>query len=197
MELEGYKSAWQNRPVNGHAFPSPIRLSRSQQFLRTVTIRDWQRSEEISRFIFCLLFALLAVAVSIVVMTSAPARIGARMFATALLVDGCAGLALFARRLRQPATTTMMEFISRERSQADARVRLERYSQGLMIALAALALILLLFAPRPINVKENALDALQRMVMVTSFLLVAWRRAKSRSHEVRNELDRYLEDLGK
>jgi hypothetical protein len=33
--------------------------------------------------------------------------------------------------------------------------------------------------------------------MVTAFLLVAWRRAKSCAREVRNELDRYLEDLEK
>ncbi len=197
MELEEYKSAWQNRPLNGHAFPLPNGPSRSQQFLRTAAIRDWQKSEELSRFIFCLLFALLAVAVSIIVMTSGPARIGARLFAAALLIDGFAGLALFLRRLRQPATATMLEFISRERAQADARVRLERYSRGFMIALAVVALLLLLFAPGPINNVENALDAFQRMVMVTAFLFVAWRRARSRAREVRNELDRYLEDLGK
>jgi len=195
MELEGYKSAWQKRSAEGHSVAPQAGVSRSVQFLRTSAIRDLQRSDELARFVFCMLFALLAIAVARLVLTSGIARIGAWLFAAALIVDGVAALVLLARRFRQPATATMLEFISGERSQAETRVRLDGYSQGLMIVLAVVALLFLIFGPRPGGARENALDALQRMAMVVAFLGVAWRRARSRSKEVRRELDRYLQDL--
>ena len=197
MELERYKSAWQKQTLQGHDLSTPAGISRSLQFLRTSAIRDLQRSDEVSRFVFCLLFALLAIGASFAVMTPGVGRIAAWLFAVALLVDGAAGLTLLARRYRRPATASMVEFISRERDQLEMRARFDRYSQGLMILLAAVTLLLLIFAPHPINLRDNALDALQRMAIVTAFLAVAWRRAKSRSREVSRELDRYLKDLQK
>lgn len=195
MELERFKSAWQKQTMEGHDLSAPAGISRSLQFLRTSAIRDLQRSDELSRFVFCLLFALLAIGASFMAMTPGVGRIAAWLFAAALLVDGAAGLTLLARRFRRPATASMIEFISRERDQLEMRARFDRYSQGLMILLAAVTLLLLIFAPRPINLRDNALDALQRVAIVTAFLAVAWRRAKSRFREIRRELDRYLKDL--
>ncbi len=197
MELERFKSAWQNQAVQGHNSSVPAGISRSLQFVRTSAIRDLQRSDEVSRFVFCLLFALLAIGVSFAVMTPGAGRVAAWLFAVALLVDGAAGLTLLARRYRRPATASMIEFISQERDQLEVRARFDRYSQGLMILLATVTLLILIFAPHPINMRDNALDALQRMAIVTAFLAVAWRRAKSRSREISRELDRYLKDLGR
>lgn len=195
MELENYKSAWRQQSGPGPTLSTPRGISRSLQFLRTSAIRDMERSEEVSRLVFCLLFALVAVGASFLVMTPGIARVGAWLFGAALVADGLAGTVLLARRLRQPATATMLEFICRERDHAAIRVRLEKYSQVIMISLAVLTLLLLMIAPHPTGLRENALDALQRMAVVTAFLAVAWLRAKSRSPEVRRELDRYLKDL--
>jgi hypothetical protein len=195
MDLEGFKAAWQKQSVEGRSLSSPASISRSLQFLRTSAIRDLQRSEELSRLIFSFLFALLAIGASLVVMIPGAGRIAAWLFAAALLADGIAGVALLARRFRQPATATMLEFISREHRQVQSRLRFERYSRWLMLILAAIVLLLLVFAPRPVNLRDNALDALQRMAIVTAFLAVAWRRAKSGSREVCRELERYLKDL--
>jgi hypothetical protein len=195
MELEGFKSAWQQRSVGSHSFASTGQVSRSLQFLRTSAIRDLQRSDEVSRFVFNLLFAMLALGVSFMAMPPGASRIGAWLFAAALFIDGVAGVVLMAQRFRAPATATMLEFIRREHCQVEARVRFERHSQRLMFMLAAVVLLLFLFAPGPINLRENALEALQRMAILTAFLAVAWRRAKSRSGETRRELERYLRDL--
>jgi len=192
MEFERFKSAWQKQSAEGHALPS-----RSLQFVRTSAIRDLQRSDMVSRLVFNFLFALLAVGTSVTIMTAAPARIAAWLFAAALLADSIAGLMLLARRSGKPATATMMEFISREHRQIQSHVRLERYSQGVIFVLAALALLILVFARGPANVHEGSLDALQRMAIMTVFLAVAWRRAKSRSREIRSELEHYLNDLRK
>ncbi len=192
MELEQFKSAWQKRSAEGHALPS-----RSLQFVRTSAIRDLQRSELVSRLVFSLLFALLAIGTSATVITSEPARIAAWLFAAALLVDSGVGLILLARRLREPATTTIAEFISREHRQIQSRVGFEHYSQGFMFALAVVALLVLLFFHRPSSGRESALDALQRMAIMTAFLAVAWWRAKSRSREIRRELEHYLNELQK
>ena len=53
-----------------------------------------------------------------------------------------------------------------------------------------------IFGPQPVNPREYTFDALGKMVILTAFLTVAWRQAKSRSRERRRELERYLEDLG-
>jgi hypothetical protein len=195
MELEGFKSAWQKRSVESHSLSPPAQISRSLQFVRTSAIRDLQRSDELSRLVFCLLFAAVAIGASLVVMPPGAGRIAAWLFAMALLVDGFTGMALLARRFRAPATATMLEFVSREHRQAETRLRFERYSQRLVLILAAVALLVLLFAPRPINLRENSLDALERMAILTAFLAFAWRRAKSRSGEIRRELEHYLKDL--
>ncbi len=195
MELEGFKSAWQKRNAESGSAADPSGISRSIRFLRTSAIRDVQRSDEMSRVVFCLLFALLAIAVSFVAMNPGASRIAARLFAAALIFDGVAGAILLVSRLRRPATATVVEFISRERDQVAMRARLDRYSQNLMIFLALVTLLILIFAPRSINLRENALEALQRMAIVTAFLAVAWRRAKSHAREVSRELERYLKDL--
>lgn len=195
MELERFKSAWQQQSAGGHLVTSPARISRSLQFLRTSSIRDLQRSEELSRLVFSLLFALLAVGASVMVMGPGAGRIAAWLFAAALLADCVGGVALLARRFREPATANMLEFIKREQRQVETRLRLERYSQRLMFVLAAVALLLALFGPKPANLRENAFDALWRTAIVTAFLAVAWRRAKSRSKEIHRELGQYLKDL--
>ena len=43
--------------------------------------------------------------------------------------------------------------------------------------------------------RESAYDALGRKAVVTAFLAVAWRKAKSRSAEIQRELEHYLDDL--
>lgn len=195
MELEGFKSAWQERSLGARSLSSPAHLSSSVRFLRASAIKDLQRSDEVSRLVFSLLFAVLAVGVSAVIMSPGWARVAAWLFAAALLADGLAGVALLARRFRAPATASLVDFIRREHQQARTRLQLERYSRRLTFALAAVALGLLLLAPHPVNPRENALDALTRMALVTAFLLFAWRRAKSRSAEVCRELESYLKDL--
>ena len=195
MELEGFKSAWQKQSVEGHPLSSRLRSSRSLQFARTSAIHDLQRSEELSRLVFSMLFALVLIGVSVVLMSPGPGRVAAWIFAAALLVDGLAGVALLAHRLREPATTTMLEFISREHRHIEARLRVERYSQRLMFALGAVALLVLILSPRPVDSRADAFDILGRMAIVTAFLAFAWRRVKSRSPEIRRELERYLNDL--
>ena len=195
MELEGFKSAWQKQAIEGRSLSSPASMSRSVQFLRTSAIRDLQRSEELSRFIFSLLFALVSIVGSFVVLPPGAGRVAAWLFAAALAVDGTTSLALLTRRLGAPVTATMREFISREHRQVETRLRFERYSQRLVFILTAIALLVLLFAPKPIELRAGALDALERMVILTAFLVLAWRRAKSRSREVHRELERYLKDL--
>ncbi len=195
MELERFKSAWQQQPAGGHVNPSSARISGSLQFLRTSSIRDLQRSEELARLVFSLLFALLAVAVSLRVMGPGSGRIAAWLFAAALLADCAGSVALLARRFREPATANMLDFIKREHRQVENRLRIERYSKWLMFILATAALLVALFGPKPANLRENAFDAFWRTAVVTAFLAVAWRRAKSRSKELHRELGRYLKDL--
>jgi hypothetical protein len=197
MEFEGFKSAWQKRPVEGHALSGTSGVSRSIEFLRTSAIRDRQRSEDTARVVFCFLFALLAVAVSIVVMPPGAGRIAAWLFALALFVECFAGFALVAQRFRAPATDTILDFVSRECRQIETRLRLETYTQRLTVILIAIALLVMLFSPRPLSLRENALDALERMAILTAFLGFAWSRSKSRTREVRTELDRYRKDLSK
>jgi hypothetical protein len=195
MELEGFKSAWQKQSVEGHPLSSRLRSSRSLQFVRTSAIHDLQRSEELSRLVFSLLFALVVVGVSVVLMSPGPGRIAGWIFAAALLVDGLAGVALLAHRLKEPATTTMLEFISREHRHVETRLRAERYSQRLIFALGAIALLVLILSPQPMDSRAESFDVLGRMAIVTLFLAFAWRRVKSRSLETRRELERYLNDL--
>jgi hypothetical protein len=197
MEFEGFKSAWRDRPVEGQTLSGTAGVSRSVEFLRTSDIRDRQRSEDLARLIFCILFALLAVAVSFVVMPPGGGRIAARLFAVALFVEGFAGMALLAQRFRAPATATILDFVSRECRQIEMRLRLETYTQRLTVILIAIALLVMLFSPKPLSLRENALDALERMAILTAFLGFAWGRTKSRTREVRAELERYRNDLSK
>jgi len=195
MEIESLRSAWQNRSLAGGPFPASAGSSRSLQYIRASAICDLQRSDDLSRFIFCLLFALVAIGVSFAVIPPGAARIAAWLLALALVIDGIASLVLLARRFREPATSTMLEFIRREHCQVETRLRFDRFSQWLMITLAVVVLVVLLFTPGPANLRENALDTLQRMAIVTVFLAVAWRRAKSPSRATCRELERYLNDL--
>jgi hypothetical protein len=195
MELEGFKSAWQRRTVENHPLSSGARVSRSVQFLRASAIRDVQRSQEVSRLVFCFLFALVAIGVSIVVMSPGAGRVAAWLLAAALLVDGVTGIALLARRFRAPATSTVLEFVRREYRQVETRLRLERYARRLVFALGAIALLILIFGPGRVDVRDNPFDIMGRMAIVTAFLGLAWRRAKSRSMEVRRELEHYLKEL--
>jgi hypothetical protein len=195
MELDGFKSAWQKQTLETKGPVDPGGISRSLRFLRTSAIRDVERSDEITRIVFCLLFALLAIGVSFAVMTPGVSRIGAWILAAALIIDGVGGIILLACRWRKPATASIAEFIARERDQMKMRAGFDRFSQGLIVLLASATLLLLIFSPHPVNPRENALDTLQRMVIVTSFLAIAWRRTKSHAREVSLELERYLKDL--
>jgi hypothetical protein len=193
MELEGFKSAWQKRSLASDPLPAPERISRSLRFLRTSSVRDLQRSEELSRLIFSLLFALVIVGASFVVMPVGAGRVVAWLFAAALLADGIAGVALWLRRRREPVTSTLVQFISREHRLVGTRLQVERYSQSIMLVLAAVALFLQVFGPRPVDFRDDVL----RMGIVTAFLAVAWRQGKSRSRstELAHELGGYLKDL--
>jgi hypothetical protein len=197
MEFEGFKSAWQRQYTEGQSLSSSLPVSRSLQFLRTSAIHDLQRSDELSRFIFSLLFALVAIGASLKVLSPGAGRIAAWLFAAALLVDGITGMALLVYRHREQATSTMVEYVRREHRMAETRLRLERYSQRLMVLLAGITLLLLLFDPKPVLLRENLVEPFGRMAIITAFLAVAWRRAKSRSREIRSELERYLKDLEK
>lgn len=193
MEFEGFKSAWQKRPLESHSLTAPNRVSRSLQFLRTTSVRDLQRSEELSRLIFSFLFALIAAAMPLAIMPPGAGRIVSWLFAGALLADGIAGVAILIKRLREPGTTTIREFVSREYRLVDTRLRIERYSQAILLVLAGIALLLQVFGPRPVNFRDDVL----RMAIVTAFLAVAWRKGKSRSRstELAHELGSYVKDL--
>ncbi len=196
MEIEGFKSAWQKQSLEARGpLSSGAPVSRSLQFLRTSSIRDLHRSEELSRSIFSLLFALVAVGVSIVLMAPGTGRVAAWLFALALLVDGIAGMALLTRRLRQAVTSSTLEFIKREHSQIRTRLRFERYAQRLILVLGAIALLLLLVNPAPADLRRNLFDPFGRMAVMTAFLALVWRRAKSRSKETCRELEHFLKDL--
>ncbi len=196
MEFEGFKSAWQNQSLGGQSvLASQASISRSLQFLRTSSIRDLQRSEELSRFIFSVLFALVAVGASIALMAPGAGRYAAWLFALSLLLDGIAGMVLLTRRLRESVTATTLEFIRREHHQVQARLRFERYSQRIVIILGLIALFLLIVSPTPVIVRQNIFEPFCRMAVVTAFLALAWRRARSRSKEASRELERYLRDL--
>lgn len=197
MELERFKSAWQKRSMEGHSLSSAVHATQSLQYIRASAIRDLQRSDELSRFVFCLLFALVSMGASFIVMAPGAARVAAWLLAVALLADGLAGVALLVRRLREPATPSMLEFIRREQRQVETRLRFERYSLRFMLMLAAVILLLLIFAPAPINQREKAFENLERMAVVTAFLAVAWRKTKSRSRETWRELESYLNDFEK
>jgi hypothetical protein len=197
MEFEEFKAEWQKRPAEGSLLELPATASRSLRMVRTGTIRDLQRSDELSWFVFYLLFALVAIGVSFMIMPPGAARIAAWLFAAALLVDGISGIILLGRRFRGPATATMLEYISKEYRQVETRIRFERYSKWIMVLLAAVALLLLVFNPRPVEPRANAFDALGRVAVVTAFLALAWRKAKLRSVEIQRELERYLQDLKK
>ncbi len=193
MEFEGFKSAWQKRPLESDSLTARARVSRSLQFLRTTSVRDMQRSEELSRLIFSVLFGLVAILASEVIIPPGAGRVVAWLFAAALFADGIAGAAIWVRRLREPATSTIVEFVSREHRLVDTRLQIERYSQAIMLVLAAVALILQVFGPGPVDAKEAVL----RMGIVTAFLAVAWQKGKSRSRsmELAHELSGYLRDL--
>jgi len=196
MEFEGFKSAWQTQSLGGQSvLASRGSISRSLQFLRTSSIRDLQRSEELSRFIFSLLFALVAVGASIELMAPGAGRFAAWLFALSLLVDGVAGMALLTRRLRQSVAATTLEFIRREHHQALARLRLERYSQRCVIILGLVALLLMGVNSTPVIGRQNIFEPFCRIAVVTAFLALAWRRARSRSGEASRELERFLQDL--
>jgi hypothetical protein len=203
MELERLKSAWQKQFVGGDPLLSPTRLSRSLQYLRTSTIRDLQGSEEWVRLVFSFLFALLAVGVSLIsptgrpIMPAMPARIVAWLFAAALLFDAVIGFVLLVRRYREPATTTILAYVSKEHHHIQTRLQFERYSQTVMLTLAAIAIVLVIFSPQPAEYLDSASDSLWRMAVATAFLAVAWRRVRSRSQstEFRRELEGFLEDL--
>ena len=197
MELEGYKSAWQKHSAERHPASPPQGSSPSLQFLRTSSIRDLQRSDETSRLIVSLLFALVAVGASLTLLAPGAGRIAAWLFAVALLVDGLAGVGLLAHRHNETAAANTLEFIRREHSLVVTRLRIERYSQRLMFVLAGLALALLIINPGQPNLHDHLFDPFGRMAVMTAFLAILWRRARSRTKEIRRELELYLEDLEK
>ena len=176
-------------------FPSRASISRSLQFLRTSSIRDLQRSEEVSRFVFSLLFGLVAIGVSLKMMAPGTGRVAAWLFALSLLIDGFAGMTLMTRRLHESVTSTTLEFIKREHRQLQTKLRLETYSQRLMIVVGLVAVMLLFLNPTTALAREHIFDPFCRMAVLTAFLALAWRRAKSRSKETCRELESFLEEL--
>jgi len=195
MEIDQFKSAWQNRSVEDPSPASPPVPSRSLPFLRASNIRDLQRCYDLSRIFLSFLFALLLIGAAFKVMITGASRIAACLFAAALLADGISSLALLTRRFHESATATMLEYIARESRQLGVRLRLERYCRILMYTLGIITLAILALGPMPAAAREQALDACARMALATAFLTVAWRRAKSRSMEMRRELDRYVKEL--
>ncbi len=198
MEIEGFKTAWQSQGTMGHSLlSSRVPQSRSLQFLRASSIRDVHRSEEMSRLVFSFLFALLALGASIRILAPGASRIAGLLFAAALFADCCAGIALLTRRLHESVADTTVEFIRREHRQLQARLRLERLSQRLMLGLGLIALAIMLFNPSPVHLREYIFDPFYRMAIVTAFLALLWRRAKSRAKETDQELEQFLKDFEK
>ena len=195
MEIDRFKSVWQQRPLEAPAHASTAVPSRSLHFLRTTIIHDLQRSHDLSSIFLSFLFTLLLIGVASNVMLTGAGRIAALLFAAALLADGIASLVLFFRRSRDAAAATMLEYIARERRQLEIRLRLERYCRALLYGLGSLMLVILAFGSLPVATREMALETFARMALATSFLAFAWRRARSRSPEMQRELDRYLKEL--
>ena len=195
MEFESFKTAWQQQSFGGNPLPSAPPRSRSVQFLRASVFRDLQRSDELQRFIFCPLFALVFGATAFVLMPSGAGRVAAVLLGVALAVDGIVGGILLIFRFGSAATSTMVDFVRGEKAHVQHRIRLERYSRVLMLGLF-LAAVFALAVNRPAATpREGAFEALGTMGVMTAFLAFAWRRAKSRSREFHRTLDRYLRDL--
>lgn len=196
MGMDMYKSAWQNRPPGDTILHGGEHLSRSVRFLRASAIRDLQKSEEVSRLVFGVLFALVAVGATSALMTAGGARIASWLLASALLADSFAGFLLLASRFRERGTVTMLEYVSRELRHLQKRLRFERTFHRLLVALGGITLLVFYFTPAPAGAREGAYEVLGRMVMLTGFLVLAWRRAKSKSGETRRELESYLKEFG-
>ncbi len=195
MELDQYKSAWQRQAADGPGRAAAARSSHSVHFLRASAIHDLQHSDDLTRLIFDLLFALLAVGMSFVAMPRGPGRIVAWLLAAMLVVDCVTGLLSVTRRLPRSKSASMLDFIRNECRQADARLQFDKFSQWIVFAFAATALLVALFGPKPVEPRTNAIDALARAAGVTACLAVAWRRAKSGTRDVRSALERHLRDL--
>jgi hypothetical protein len=195
MEFDRLKTAWLQQSFGANPLGSAAPGSRSVQFLRASLVRDVQRSEELQRFIFCPLFALVFGAAAFVLMPAGGGRIATFLLAAALASDGVVGAILLTRRYGAPATSTMLDFVRRERNQVQTRIRVERYARILMACLFAAALVIF-FAMRPAGTQiENAFESMGTMGVMTAFLAFVWLRAKSRTREFNRLLDRYLQEL--
>jgi hypothetical protein len=195
MEIDAYRAAWQNRPA-GDVLPAERFASPSVRFLRASAIRDVEKSEELTQLVFCGLFALVVVGATSVVLSAGGARMASWLLATALLADALAGVFLLVFRFRERGSATMLEFIAREHRTLQMRIRLESYSQRLLVLLGGGTILIFFLTPVPVSPREGAFEALGRMVLLTAFLVLAWRRAKSKSREIRRELESYLRELG-
>jgi hypothetical protein len=195
MEIDKFKTAWQQQSFERNPLGSTAPGSRSVQFLRASLFRDLQKSEELQRLIFCPLFALVFAGAAFIIMPAGAGRMAAILLGIALASDGFVGAILLTHRYGTPPTSSMLDFVRREREQVLTRIRVERYSRVLMLGLFAAAVVVLAVRRPVVTPREGAFEALGTMAVMTAFLAFAWRRAKSRSREFSRVLDRYLRDL--
>jgi hypothetical protein len=195
MELDKYKSAWQEHSMDASLLSLPSRVPQSLERLRASTVRDLHRTDEVLRVFVGFIFGLLACGVAFVVAPPGRARAVALMVALALFADGLVAARHLISRSRVPASASMLEFARAERARLEARIRFDRYSRRILFLLAAAALFAAVVYPVTGVPREVATDSLVTMACVTAVLALAWRRAKSRYSEQHRELDGYLREL--
>jgi len=196
MKLEGFKSAWmRHHEEDGPASP-PV-VEQALQALRGSTAVDWERSREWSRAVFSCLFGLMAALAPVVLLSPGSAKFVTWIFSAALLIDGIVAAVFLARSSRGRPECAVRDFLSRQHRLAATRARVESYAQGAMLLLAAAALLVGLFGPKPDEYPARAYDSAITWLILTVFGAFAWLRVRavSRSRQTRQELAGWLKDL--
>jgi hypothetical protein len=196
MRLERLKSAWSQGPHEDLSAQLTRESSSSFLFLRGIWINDWERAREWSRLLFSALFAFAAMVTAFSVLPHSPARSICLLFAVALIVDGVVEWTLLARRLSVSPDIPVLEFLGAELNLVEARLRLERYSQTIMLALALTSVLFLVFQPPPSDSTGYLLDRGASMTVLSVFLFLLWRRLRVTvdPRRLREELRGYMGD---
>jgi hypothetical protein len=194
MEIDRFKTAWQEQTVATYLFPSAASMPRPLVFLRATAIREREKADEVARLVFAVLFSLIVAGAAFGFMDPGTGRAGALLLVVAVLADGLGGAVLLAGRSQEKAGTPILEFVRRERQNLKRRLKFERLSHRVMLFMFCLSFGLFLW-PQGGDAKAQALGTLGRTAVLTAFLAFAWWRARSRAKEQFRELDRYLADL--
>lgn len=195
MEIDKLKHSWQRQSVDGQMVSVAAAAHGSQRLLRVATIGQRERSDAIGRLVFCVLFCTVVGLGAFLLLGSGTTRIGALLFAAAVMIDGVGSGLL----LRGPSAAhvggSILQYVKNERARLERRMRFERIANGLMLCIALLGAVLIFALPGAADSRERAYDTLAGTAILTGFLAFMWWRVRSRPREIRNELDNHLHDL--